>query len=70
MPTTNKEKITDSLTKLEKIVEWFDAQDQVDVEEGLKRVKEGAELVSSLKAKLKTVENEFEEIKKDLEKEE
>ena len=67
---TDKEKIKDSLANLEKIIEWFDKQGEVDVEEGLKKVKDGAVLIKSLKAKLKTVENEFEEIKKDLEKEE
>ena len=67
---TEKDKIKDSLASLEKIVEWFDAREDIDVEEGLKKVKEGAALVKSLKAKLKTVENEFEEIKKDLEKDE
>ena len=64
--TQSKEKITESLAQLEKIIHWFDEQDQVDVEEGLKKVKEGAELVKSLKQKLKKVENEFEEIKKGL----
>lgn len=67
MPT-EKDKIKDSLAGLEKIVEWFDSREDIDVEEGLKKVKEGAALVKALKAKLKTVENEFEEIKKDLEK--
>jgi exonuclease VII small subunit len=66
---TDKEKIKDSLANLEKIIEWFDKQGEVDVEEGLKKVKDGAVLIKSLKAKLKTVENEFEEIKKDLENE-
>lgn len=59
-----KEKISESLNKLEDIVAWFEAQEEVDVEEGLKRVKEGATLVKDLKSKLKKVENEFEEIKK------
>lgn len=62
----NKEKISESLEKLEKLVKWFDEQDQVDVQEGLDRVREGAVLVKDLRAKLKTVENEFEELKKEL----
>ena len=60
----NKEKISESLHKLEDIVAWFEDQKEIDVEEGLKRVKDGAALVKDLKAKLKKVENEFEEIKK------
>ena len=54
------------LEKLEKTVGWFQSREDIDVEEGLKRVKEGAGLITILRAKLKKVENEFEEIKKDL----
>ncbi len=61
-----KEKITNQLGKLEKIVAWFEQQEEVDVEAGLIKVKEGAALIKELKEKLKKVENEFEEIKKDL----
>ena len=63
----SKTKIAESLSKLESIVEWFESQKDVDVEEGLKRVKDGAELIKSLKSRLKEVENEFEEIKKEIE---
>ena len=55
------------LKRLEDVAHWFDAQKEVDVEEGLKRVKEGAGLIKILKEKLKKVENEFQEIKKELE---
>ncbi len=65
--TTKKENISQSLEKLEHIVRWFDEQDQVDVEEGLKRVREGAVLVKELKGRLKEVENEFKEVQRDLE---
>lgn len=62
-----KAKIQQSLSKLEDIVAWFEHQKDIDVEEGLKKVREGAVLVKDLKTKLKKVENEFEEIRKDLE---
>ena len=62
-----KTKISESLSKLEGIVEWFENQKDVDVEEGLKKVKEGAGLIKNLKSRLKEVENEFEEIKKGIE---
>lgn len=62
----SKENISQSLEKLEKIVRWFDDQEQVDVQEGLEKVREGAALVKDLKARLKSVENEFQELKKDL----
>jgi len=70
MPKQSTEDISKSLEKLEKIVRWLDEQDQVDVEEGLKKVREGAELVRSLRARLKSVANEFEEVKKGLEEDE
>jgi exodeoxyribonuclease VII small subunit len=62
-----KDTIQSSLKKLESIATWFDDQEEVDVEEGLKKVKEGAVLIKSLKERLKEVENEFEEIKKGIE---
>jgi hypothetical protein len=65
----NKATIKDSLKKLEAIAGWFDDQNEVDVELGLQKVKEGTILIKDLKAKLKQVENEFEEIKKDLQEE-
>lgn len=61
------QKISESLSKLEGIVDWFEKQEDVDVEEGLKKVKEGAGLIKSLKSRLKEVENEFNEIKKEIE---
>lgn len=64
---SDKEAINQSLEKLENIVRWLDEQDQVDVEEGLKRVKEGAELVKQLRGRLKEAANEFKEVKRDLE---
>lgn len=62
----SKENIAQSLEKLEKIIQWFDDQEQVDVQEGLVKVREGAGLVKDLRARLKAVENEFQELKKDL----
>lgn len=64
---TKQESINEQLGKLETIVKWFEAQKEVDVEKGLEKMKEGAVLIKSLKSRLGEVENEFEEIKKDLE---
>jgi exonuclease VII small subunit len=58
-----KTNIKESLGKLAEIVEWFEKQADVDVEQGLEKVKEGAVLIKELKRRLKEVENEFEEIK-------
>ena len=54
------------LDKLAEIVAWFDEQKEVDVERGLEKAREGAVLIKELKEKMKDVENEFREIKKDL----
>ena len=68
--TTEKDTLSQSLTRLEKIVEWFDDQSEVQVEEGLKKVREGAVLIKDLRGRLKDVENEFIELKKELASEE
>lgn len=62
--------LNETLKKLEAISQWFDSQREVDVEEGLKKVKEGAELIKASKARLSEIENEFEEVKKGMVEEE
>ena len=61
--------LKESLSKLNGIVEWFDEQEEVDVEVGLEKVREGAELIKACKKRLSEVENEFKEIQRDVEKE-
>ncbi len=63
----SKETIAQSLEKLEAIVKWLDEQEQVDVQEGLAKVKDGTTLVKELRGRLKEVENEFKEVKEELE---
>lgn len=58
--------LSESLKKLEEVVSWFENQEEVDVEEGLKKVKEGAALIKASRERLMQVENEFEEVKKEL----
>ena len=67
MVEDKKIKISESLDKLEEIVDWFEKQEDVDVEEGLKKVKEGAAIIKILKERLKEVETEFSEIRRELE---
>lgn len=62
--------LTETIKKLRAITTWFESQDEVDVEKGLERVKEGAELIKASRARLKELENEFEEVKKRLASEE
>ena len=61
--------LTESLKKLEEIVEWFENRGEVDVEKGIEKVKEGVKLIKASRERLKKVENEFEEVKKELEEE-
>ncbi|MCK5476058.1 MAG: exodeoxyribonuclease VII small subunit [Candidatus Pacebacteria bacterium] len=64
-----KTNLSESLKKLGKIVDWFESQEEIDVEKGLEKVKEGVKLIKTSKERLKRVENEFEEVKKELENE-
>jgi len=54
------------LKRLEEIAQWFENQDEIDVEEGLQNVKEAAVLIKESKKRLSEVENEFETIKKEI----
>lgn len=62
--------LNSNLKQLAEITVWFDNQKEVDVEEGLKKVKEAVSLIKSSRERLKAVENEFEEIKKEIDLEE
>ena len=55
-----------NLKRLSEITEWFDSREEIDVEEGLEKVKEAVSLIKSSKERLKDIENEFEEIKKEM----
>ncbi len=58
--------LTESLTELQSIVGWFDAQENVDVEAGLEKVRVAAKLIKDSKTRLAQIENEFREIEKDM----
>jgi exodeoxyribonuclease VII small subunit len=64
-----KVNLKESLKKLNDIVEWFDEQEEVDVEVGLEKVKEGAELIKVCRKRLAEVENEFKEIQREIDNE-
>jgi len=63
---TKKQDFTNDLKKLSQISEWFEQQEELDIEDGLKKVKEAAELIKSTKQRLREIENEFGEIKKEI----
>lgn len=58
--------ITETMKKLRAITEWFETQEEIDIEKGIEKVKEGAELIKASKERLKELENEFEDVKKKL----
>ena len=62
-----KTNLKDSLKKIEEIINWFDRQEEIDVEAGLKKVKDGVSLIKSSKKRLRELENEFEKVKTGLE---
>ena len=62
----NKHNLNETLQKLATIVSWFESQSEVDVEKGLEYVKEGAMLVKISRERLAEIENEFKEIKKEM----
>ncbi len=57
------------LKELAEISNWFENQQELDVEDGLVKIKKAALLIKQSKDRLKKIENEFEEIKKDIETE-
>ena len=62
--------LSSNLKRLSEITKWFDNQEEIDVEEGLNKVKEAVLLIKVSKKRLKAIENEFEEIKKEIDIEE
>ena len=60
--------LNETLKKLAQIVSWFESQSELDVEKGLEYVKEGAGLIRSSRERLSEIENEFREIKKEINK--
>jgi exonuclease VII small subunit len=64
-----KKSLSESLKEINAIIDWFENQEEVDVEQGLEKVKTGAKLIQDSRSRLKDIENEFEVVKKELEKE-
>ncbi|MBU4274429.1 exodeoxyribonuclease VII small subunit [Patescibacteria group bacterium] len=58
--------LSDNLKKLSDIADWFDNREDADIEQGLEKVKEAVVLIKASKERLKEIENEFEEIKKEI----
>ncbi len=52
------------LKEIAEILEWFDSQEELDIEQALDKMKRAADLIAISKGRLKEIENEFREIKK------
>jgi len=66
MTQKENKNLEEIISSLSSISEWFQDQKEVDIELGLKKVKEATTLIKEAKKRLVEVENEFEEIQKDL----
>lgn len=52
----------DAVKKLEEINKWFQSED-IDLDEGLQKLRTGKELIKQCRERLQNVENEFLKIK-------
>ena len=68
IPMTKQDKnLQETLQELKGIITELEKSEDVDVEAGLAQVKEGAKLVKNARKRFGELENEFTDIKKDLE---
>jgi exonuclease VII small subunit len=58
------ENFKEQLKEISAILEWFDSQEELDIEAALEKIKKAGELIKMSKDKLVQIENEFREIKK------
>jgi hypothetical protein len=56
------------LKEIAEILAWFEAQDELDVEQALLKVKQAGVLIKASKQRLGELENQFKEIKSEAEK--
>lgn len=64
MSNDTKLNFSEALGEIEEINNWFQNED-IDLDEGLEKFRHGLELIKKCKTRLKQVENEFIEIKKE-----
>lgn len=69
MAKASKITLQQALQDLEKIVEQLNNKD-LDIEKGMEEFKKGVELIQFCRTQLKTAENQFQELKGKLEKNE
>ena len=66
---TKKTDFADAIKKLEEINKWFQSED-IDLDEGLQKLRMGKELIKACRERLSNVENEFLKIKEEFTEEE
>ena len=64
----NKFDFSETIKELEEISLWFQ-NEEIDLDEGLAKFKKGAALIKKCRQHLKEVENQFFEVKKEVEEE-
>ncbi|MDO8664351.1 MAG: hypothetical protein Q7K44_02265 [Candidatus Liptonbacteria bacterium] len=67
MATKESKDFKHHLEEIAQILEWFDSQEELDVEQALEKIKKAATLIKASKKRLVEIENEFEEIKNEVE---
>jgi exodeoxyribonuclease VII small subunit len=59
-----KQNIENNLKKLEEIANYFEEQEDIDLEISLEKIKEATKIIDESKKRLKDIDNEFKEITK------
>ena len=70
MPAKPKHVFRERLREIASILEWFDSQEELDLEAALEKTAKAGELIAAAKKQLAEIENEFREIKKSAEADE
>lgn len=63
---TTPQNFSEAMKKLNQINDWFEQED-LDLEEALGKLKEGKELITFCRGRLREIENEFIELRADME---
>jgi hypothetical protein len=67
MAKTKPHDLKKYLEDIKRISDWFEDQEEIDLEEALVKIREAGELIKLSKNRLVEVENEFREIKTKIE---
>ncbi len=64
LPASTNTSFNDSYRELQSIIEWFEQED-VNLDEGMKKFAEASKLIKELKTYLQTMENTIKELHQD-----